>query len=186
MHPPASVEGRERLRLFVGLPLPGDAVERLVDWQARSLAGRGEARLVPPENLHATVAFLGSRPAADADAVLDVLRAAAAGARPPVLVPARYRETRSVGMLVFADEDGRAARLAAEVGEALERLGLYERERREWLPHVTVLRFRRPPRLSPPLPDLPRVSPSEVALYHSVLRPTGAQYEIVESVALDA
>jgi 2'-5' RNA ligase len=66
----------------------------------------------------------------------------------------------------------------------LEELGVYERERRKWLPHVTVLRFRRPPKLSPPLPDLGRVSPSEVALYHSVLRPGGAQYEILESVAL--
>ena len=64
------------------------------------------------------------------------------------------------------------------------RLGVYERERKRWLPHVTVLRFRRPPRLTPPLPDLGRVSPSEVALYHSVLRPTGAQYEILESFHL--
>jgi 2'-5' RNA ligase len=89
-------------------------------------------------------------------------------------------------MVVLDDEEGRATRLAGGVGEALERLGVYERERREWLPHVTVLRFRRPPRLTPSLPDLGRVSPSEVALYHSVLRPTGAQYEIVESVALRA
>ena len=89
-------------------------------------------------------------------------------------------------MVVLDDEAGRAARLAGAVEEGLERLGIYERERREWLPHVTVLRFRGPPRLAPPLPELGRVSPSEVALYHSVLRPTGAQYEIVESVALAA
>jgi 2'-5' RNA ligase len=102
-----------------------------------------------------------------------------------VLEATRYRETRSVGMVVLEDEDGRAAGLADEVGEGLERLGVYERERRPWLPHVTVLRFRRPPRLRPELPGLGRVSPSELALYHSVLRPTGAQYEIVDSVALD-
>jgi hypothetical protein len=47
-----------------------------------------------------------------------------------------------------------------------------------------VLRFRERPRLRPALPDLGAVGPSEVALYHSVLRPTGAQYEIRESVAL--
>ena len=89
-------------------------------------------------------------------------------------------------MVVLDDEEGRATRLAGEVGEGLEHLGVYERARRKWLPHVTVLRFRRPPRLTPSVPDLGRVSPSEVALYHSVLRPTGAQYEIVESVALRA
>jgi 2'-5' RNA ligase len=101
-----------------------------------------------------------------------------------MLTVARYRETRSVGMVVLEDEQGRAARLAEVVGEGLERLGVYEREARRWLPHVTVLRFRRPPRARPAVPALGPVSPSEVALYHSVLRPTGAQYEILQSVPL--
>ena len=39
-------------------------------------------------------------------------------------------------------------------------------------------------RLSPQLPDLGAVNPSEAALYHSLLRPTGAQYEVLESVSL--
>ena len=87
-------------------------------------------------------------------------------------------------MVVFDDEDGRAAELAGRLFERLEGLGVYERERREWLPHVTVLRFRERPRLELVPPALGPVSPSEVALYHSVLRRDGAQYEIVESVAL--
>ena len=178
-----SVSGHDRLRLFVALRLPGETVARLVAWQASELAG-SDARLVPEGNLHVTLAFLGSRPAADVDAVLGVVRAVADRAERPTLEPARYRETRSVGMLALADEDGRATSIAEGVGEGLEQLGVYRRERREWLPHVTVLRFRRPPRLRPRLPDLGRVSPSEAALYHSVLRPTGAQYEIVESVVL--
>jgi 2'-5' RNA ligase len=182
--PAGSVGEHERLRLFVGLPLPAGAVERLAAWQRRELAALADARLVPPENLHVTVAFLGHRPAGDVDRVLRVLRAAARENGPPLLTAARYRETRSVGMLVFADDDGRAARLAGAVGKGLERLGVYERERRRWLPHVTVLRFRRAPGAAPPLPDLGPVSPSEVALYHSVLRPTGAQYEILQSVPL--
>jgi hypothetical protein len=47
-----------------------------------------------------------------------------------------------------------------------------------------VARFRERPRLTPAVPDLGSFSPSEVALYHSVLRPAGAQYEILVSVAL--
>ena len=181
----ASVAGRERLRLFVALVLPADVVDPLVAWQRKELAGAGEVRIVPPENLHVTIAFLGGRPASDAEPIVGLLRRLATGAKRPVLAPIRYRETRSVGMVVFEDEDHRAAKLAADVFTGLEQLGVYEREKREWLPHVTVLRFRgRPPRLSPALPDLGAVSPSEVALYHSVLRPSGAQYEIVESVAL--
>ena len=87
-------------------------------------------------------------------------------------------------MVRLEDAEGRATMLADGVGEDLERLGVYERERRAWLPHVTVLRFRKPPRLRPEPPDLDPFSPSEVALMMSVLRPTGAQYEVVESIPL--
>ena len=181
----ASVAGRERLRLFVALVLPPEARERIVEWQGRELGGIDSIRVVAPDNLHLTIAFLAERPTHEADAILSVVREAAGSAAPPVLTPARYRETRSVGMVVFEDESQRATTLAGELFTGLERAGVYQRERRQWLPHVTVLRFRsRPPRLAPPLPDLGEVSPSEVALYHSVLRPSGAQYEIVESVAL--
>jgi 2'-5' RNA ligase len=182
----ASVEGRERLRLFCALPLPDDAVAALVAWQRRELDGVRDVRVVPPAHLHVTLAFLGSRPAGEVEGILGVLREAAGASGPPILTPVRYRETRSVGMVLFADEEERAAALAEHVWEGLERLGVYERERRKWLPHVTVLRFRRQPRLSPPPPELGPVSPSEAALYHSVLRPSGAQYEIVDSVALHA
>jgi 2'-5' RNA ligase len=182
---PATVAGRERLRLFVALVLPADAVDRLVAWQRDELVDAGGARILPRENLHVTIAFLGGRPASDADRIVEAIRTPAANAKRPVLTPSRYRETRSVGMVVLEDEDDRAATLAESVFTGLEQLGVYEREKREWLPHVTVLRFRGPPpRLSPALPELGAVSPSEVALYHSVLRRSGAQYEIVESVAL--
>ena len=93
-----------------------------------------------------------------------------------------YRETRSVGMLGFDDEGGRAAALAVELQTRLEALGIYERERRRWLPHVTVLRFRERPRLRPVLPELEPFVPSDAAAYLSRLRPGGAQYEVLESV----
>ena len=180
----ASVEGRERLRLFVAFRLPGDALQAIAGWQRDALGAPVDVRVVPQENLHATIAFLGSRPADElAPIATAVGKAARDGAR-PVLRPTRYRETRSVGMLVFDDEEDRATRIAEDIQQRLERLGVYKSEHRPWLPHVTVARFRRPPRLKPPLPDLGAVSPSEAAVYHSVLRPGGAQYEVLESVAL--
>ena len=87
-------------------------------------------------------------------------------------------------MVVLEDETGEGVRVAARLFERLEELGVYEREKRPWLPHVTVLRFRSPPRLQPPMPDLGAFSPSDAAVYHSLLRPSGAQYEILETVAL--
>jgi len=181
---PASVEGDERVRLFCALRLPAETVERLVAWQREVLAGVREARVVTRDNLHFTLAFLGHRPVAELPQIVGALRDAAARAARPRLSVRGYRETRSVGMLTCDDEDGRAAALAADLHERLEALGVYERERRRWLPHVTVLRFRRRPRLRPALPELEPFAPSDAAAYLSRLRPGGARYEVLESVAV--
>ena len=177
-----NVGADERLRLFFGIRLPGDTARSLEGWQERKLAGAG--RIVPPEHLHVTLAFLGHRPRDELDALTAALRDAAVVAQRPRFTVQRYRETRSVAMLVLRDEDERATVFAEDLQARLERLGAYMRERRPWLPHVTVLRFREQPRLRPEPPDLPPFSPSDAALYHSVLLPSGAQYEVIESAAL--
>jgi RNA 2',3'-cyclic 3'-phosphodiesterase len=176
-----SVVGDERLRLFCALTLSGDVLDAVERWQHRAL-DRG--RIVGRDNLHITLAFLGHRPAAELEPVADELRAAAVASERPELTVRRYRETRSVGMLVLDDADNRATRLAEDLHGRLERLGVYEPERRRWLPHLTVLRFRAPPRLDPPLPELPPIVPSEAAVFISRLRPGGAQHEVLESVPL--
>lgn len=180
----ASVESRERLRLFVAFALPGETVRAIARWQRDELGAPDGVRIVPRDNLHATIAFLGSRPAHELPSIATAVGDAAQDGARPVLRATRYRETRSVGMLVFDDEDGRAARIAADVQRRLERLGVYKSEKRAWLPHITVARFRQPPKLDPRLPDLRAVSLSEAAVYHSVLRPGGAQYVVLESFAL--
>jgi 2'-5' RNA ligase len=175
------LEGRERARLFCALRLPEETLGTLCDWQAAHIRG---GRTVPREHLHITLAFLGHRPVEELESILAAMREAAAAAGPIRLVPERYRESRSVGMLVLSDLAGTATRLAEDLFGRLERLGVYEPEQRRWLPHLTVLRFRERPRLKPPLPELGEFSPSDAAVYHSVLRSTGAQYVVVESFAL--
>jgi RNA 2',3'-cyclic 3'-phosphodiesterase len=177
------VEGGERLRLFVALLLPDEAVARLAEWQALELPERPGLRIVPPENLHVTLAFLGNRPAAELESITEAVRASAGG-EPPMFEPGCYRETRSVGMIVLGDEERRAGTLAERLFDRLEALRIYEPERRPWLPHVTVVRFRARPRLSPPLPELGGVVSSEMAVMISRLHPGGARYEVLESVPL--
>ena len=181
---PGSFEGRERIRLFCALRLPPETVDGLVEWQRHVFGDARDVRVLSAEHLHITLAFLGHRPVGEVEAILDALREAAAGAERPLLSVRRYRETRSVGMLTFDDEDGRAQALAGDLHGRLEALGVYEPERRRWLPHVTVLRFRERPRLRPDLPALEPFTPSDAAAYLSRLRPGGAQYEVLESVAL--
>ena len=173
--------GDERLRLFCALRLPADVAGCLAEWQARQLRG---GRVVPADDLHVTLAFLGHRPAGDLAGVVSALREAAVETGPVRLRVAGYRETRSVAMLTLDDVGGVATALAGRVQERLEAAGLYRREGRPWLPHVTVLRFRERPRLRPPLPEPGEIVPSDAAVYMSRLGPGGARYEVLETVSL--
>lgn len=179
MSRPGTVEGDDRIRLFLALELPPGAVEALRRWGEEHLSGGR-----PVASFHITLAFLGRQPRGVLGSVVDVLRREAAETEPFLLEPVRYRETRSVGMLVLDDTTGRASALADRVQVGLERLGVYERERRPWLPHVTVVRFRERPRLSPPLPELEPFAPSGAAALLSRLHPSGAMYETLETCAL--
>jgi 2'-5' RNA ligase len=179
--PRATVEGDDRIRLFLALEVPGDLAEELARWGKRQPVG---GRVL--ESFHVTLAFLGAQPRSLVAPIADLLRREAAATEPFELELVRYRETRSVGMLVLADPSGRATQLAERVQRGLERLGVYERERRPWLPHVTVLRFRERPRLRPPLPATRTFVPSEAAALLSRLHPSGAKYEVLESCSIGA
>jgi 2'-5' RNA ligase len=181
---PASVEGHERLRLFVGFPVPDAAAGELAAWAANLDAP--DARRVRPEDLHFTIAFLGHRPRADADRIAEILDECGPRAVRPEFVVRRYRETPRVGMLAYKERSvaQHGEEHAYEVQRRLEEEGFYVRERRPWLPHVTVLRFRTPPRLRPLLLPSEPVTPSETAAYLSLLGSGGAQYEIIHRVQL--
>ena len=171
----------ERLRLFLALRIPDDALGEIERWQREQLPN---VRLVRREHLHVTLAFLGHRPRGELDAIVDTLREASAGVGEIRLTPVRYRETRSAGTLVLEDEGGCATALAGDLQERLEGLGVYRREGRQWLPHVTVARWRERPRLRPESPPQRTFVPSDAAAYLSRLHPDGARYDVLESVAL--
>jgi 2'-5' RNA ligase len=155
--------------------------DALADWQARELR---DGRIVPLQNLHVTLAFLGGRPAGELPAILQLLERAAADSAPPVLELDGWRETRSAGMLVFADRTGHGTTFAGRLQRELAALGVRRPEQRPWLPHVTVLRYRERPRLRPPLPELGAFAPSDAAAFLSRLHPSGARYEVLESFSL--
>ena len=173
--------GDDRLRLFLALRLPGDALDEIEQWQRSELRG---VRILPRDHLHVTLAFLGHRPAEELDSIAGALHDAAARAGEIRLTPVRYRETRSVGMLVLDDAGGHATALANDVQARLEGLGVYERERRPWLPHLTVARWRERPQLRPASPPGRTFVPSDAAAYVSRLHAAGARYAVLKSVAL--
>lgn len=176
----ATVEGDGRLRLFLALDLPDGVVAELDAWAERHLQGAGRR----PSGLHVTLAFLGYQSESALAAITGALREEAAATRAPLLAPLRYRETRSVGMVLLDDPSGEATSLAGRLHVRLEQLGVYRPERRPWLPHVTVVRFRERPRLDPPVPEIEPFTPSGAAAYLSRLRSSGARYEVLESCPL--
>ena len=175
----ATVDGDERLRLFVALELPDVVVETLRAWSEAHVASGRRAH-----TFHVTLAFLGARPAHELHAILGAVRESALETSPFELELVRYRETRSVGMLVLADRSGEATRLAERVQTRLEELAVYRPEARRWLPHITVVRFRERPNLAPPLPEIGSFAPSGAAAFLSRLRRSGAHYEVIESYPL--
>jgi 2'-5' RNA ligase len=176
------------VRLFCALQLPGETVEAIAAWQLEHLHG---GRVVPAENLHITLVFLGSRRLAEVPAIAAELRGAAAAAGPTSFELRSYRETPRVGMLVLEETTGmsRAAGLVTDLERRLTALGIDLRVRQPWRPHVTVLRFRERAGLAPALPNIRSIHVVRSALYRSSLgrgsaASSGARYDALETAAL--
>jgi 2'-5' RNA ligase len=175
-------------RLFIAFRLPASVVEALVLWQHDAIAHVSNLRPTTPAQLHVTAIFLGSTPAAEVPAVTEVLRHAMRTARRPIFRIDRYHETARVGMLTLREElvgqdhyAGRASELTGHLMVALEASGRYVREFRAWRPHVTIARFRTPPRLRLEPPAVAPFPPTDVALYESALSPAGSTYTALEA-----
>ena len=177
-------------RLFAALELPADAREALVQWRAGVVSEVPGLRPVRPEDLHATLCFLGSRPVGDVDAI-----SAACGvvAGEPVVdsafgeglwLPARRPRVLAVGL---RDDDGVLAAVQSALSRALVAGGWYAPESRPFLAHVTVARVGRDARVRAvelPAPPSFAVRCSVVTLYRSRLGSGGARYEPLASVSL--
>jgi 2'-5' RNA ligase len=174
------------MRLFVALELPAQVRASLAAWAA---AAAPEAmRRVPAESLHVTLAFLGARAPADAEAVAGLLGALARPVGELAVGGVLWLPPRRPGVLAVALQAGPAltalhADLVACLGDAIG----FEPERRTLRPHVTVARARREARLraaptDPPPPAL-AFAPEALVLYRSHTGPGGARYEALARAA---
>jgi 2'-5' RNA ligase len=170
-------------RLFVALELPDDARERILVWQQDALGKYASLRLVRPDALHVTLAFLGHHPEGEVDPIAAAALSRVAGLPAPLLepvavvgVPPRRPRLFAVDL---ADPGGRAAAVQAAVAAPLVEGGWYEPEQRPFWPHLTVARVRareRPPRVDAEPPP-GAFEAREVVLYRSKLGRGGAQYQ---------
>ncbi len=185
-----------RARLFVALDLPTDLREGIVAWGRRELRDPA-LRVVAPESLHVTLAFLGylrEREIGRLGEIVAGLRAVAPTLRleDPVAKPS-LRRARLFALPASAPG---AVSLQRELEQKLVAERLYKPEKRPFWPHVTVARVRsagrgtrRPATVERPPGALPKalLAPAlcvRVTLYRSVLQPQGSRYTPLAQVEL--
>ena len=177
-----------RVRLFAALDVPEAVREELASWAARVGGPIERLRLLAPESLHVTLAFLGWRGEEEAGPIGALVADCARPVPALALGGAAWLPPRRARVLAaeVGDRDGALAALQASVSEALAEHAGYEPERRAYRPHVTVARargeLRRPPDVEPPAPL--EFDGAAVTLYRSRLGRGGARYEPVARTAL--
>lgn len=184
--------------MFVALELPAATHDALVSWQRDLLAlCPDELRAARPDSLHVTLAFLGYRPQRDATRIAAALeqpvrasdsielgfadRLAPRPARKPRFYAAPLESTPPL-------QDFRAA-----VAGCLTAAELFEDERRDFWPHVTLCRVKSAVRAHYAPAGLPAApaalagqtfTATRVTLYSSELLPQGAQHTPLAKFAL--
>ncbi|HEY8561401.1 MAG TPA: RNA 2',3'-cyclic phosphodiesterase [Pyrinomonadaceae bacterium] len=179
-------------RIFVAADISDEARRRAAAYIEEL---RGEFRQVrvgwdKPEKLHLTLKFLGNSDDAQIKEVENIVAGIAAEtARFKLRIGETgiFPNARSPRVLWInvKDEAGNLARINDRLEAACEKIG-FEREKRKYVPHLTIGRVREPNRAK----DLARahlgtkfepvgVEISEIVIYESKLLPTGSVYSVV-------
>jgi 2'-5' RNA ligase len=187
------------MRLFIAIELP-DLVRRSLSALSKDLAFAQvpTASLIRPENLHLTIKFLGEVVDPDVSRLCNVLKQVPAIGLIHLMpdhvecLPERG-PVRTICIGVAGDLD-RLQALYDSIEDISEQLGV-RKERRRFLPHITIARLRRT--LSPAIrPSLEGValgrSPNqrfdvrEFVLMQSVLERQGARYAPVARFPIES
>lgn len=183
------------MRLFVALETPGDVRRAIGELIGRLKPLCRAARWAPPEGMHVTLKFIGHAIADDDAEKLAATRAALAAVRSSEPVEIVYRgvgffpdERRPRVVWCGVEASANLAQIAAEVELGLQPLGI-ESEKRAFVPHLTLARFKSPDGVA----TLVRAAAefagrefgsgreTEFHLFESKLKPGGAEYRKLES-----
>jgi RNA 2',3'-cyclic 3'-phosphodiesterase len=130
------------IRCFVAisLPLPANAASVVEDLTTLTRTEELQLRIVPPENFHITLKFLGN---VDADQVgfLDSILRDQCAKHSAFTLRARGIGYFKDSMHLNIVSDKNLDRLVSDLNKAFAFLG-YERERKKYLPHITLARFK--------------------------------------------
>jgi 2'-5' RNA ligase len=179
------------MRTFIAIDLEAP-LKRNLEALIAELRPMGQnVRWVNAEGMHLTLKFLGEIPDLKAGPISDALEHIA-GACPAF--PLRLKGTgyfppgrRDPRVLwVGVEGDHRLMVLQKDVEAAMEKMG-FEREKRDFHPHLTLGRVKSPGRLGPLLLELDKrqgtdfggMTVDRVTFFRSTLRPSGAAYSVI-------
>jgi 2'-5' RNA ligase len=185
-----------RARLFIALDLPDPLREGIVAWGREELRDPA-LRVVAPESLHVTLAFLGYLPEREIERLAEIVHGLTA---PPPTVelgnPVAKPSLRRARLFALPVASSGAVGLQAQLEQVLVAKRLYKPEKRPFWPHVTVARIKsagrgpgRPASVEEPPGALPKrlLGPAlcvRMTLYRSVLQPQGSRYAPLAQVEL--
>jgi len=186
------------MRAFLGIDLDPEVrgdLASLSEAVRHAAPGWSGEKWVPPDNLHLTLRFLGQidrNMAEDLVARLSVEVRAGESFVLPCLVPAEpVPGPRRARMLWtrYEDPEGRCAALAATVDDVLAEFGIGPEER-PFVPHVTLVRARRPRPFTCPAEVWATTTCSSmsvrcVTLFSSVLSRSGPHYDRIAHIPLE-
>ncbi len=181
------------VRCFIGIRF---ALTTEIDPLRKAIARLAElkessVRLVPDENLHITLKFVGSVEESKLAAIEGIMKQVAAQHAPMSL------ESRGMGFFknsiwVGIAENEMLARLAANLNIACVPLGIAQEEK-AYLPHVTVARLGKGAKLklSQLLEEFGdqswgELTANKICLYRSDTLPEGARYTVISEAELPA
>jgi 2'-5' RNA ligase len=186
------------IRSFIAIDFPEETRSALEDVQERLKQSGAGVRWVKPGSIHLTLKFLGNIQVAQVE---DIARAVAREIQdqPPItLRPAGLGAfpSRRKPRVIWIGMEGEVQRLngiQARLENALEPLG-FDREKRPFRPHLTIGRVKDRRRLQSlidamaelKIPEFDSFDVTEIILYKSDLRPTGAIYTKLHRVPLAA
>ena len=183
------------IRSFFAIKIPEEYKEELLRIMDALRQTGADVKLTRPENVHLTLKFLGDIQESMAPKLAGAVRDMTAGQKPFCL--------RTQGMGVFpgtsrprviwlglADDADGLNTLYKSVQNAAESLG-FSKDDRAFKPHLTLGRVRSAKGKEALLTELKKLDPkplefkaSEIILFQSVLKPSGAVYTPLERIAL--
>lgn len=173
------------MRSFIGIPLPGTAVNTIGPVLTAGKKTINSVKWVKPENIHITLLFLGEIEFGEGEAIKKIVGNGLSGFKPfhvTVKGIGGFPSLNAPRVLYLPVTEGteQCSSLYAAVSKLCA--PFVKKEKRKFTPHCTIGRIRKGKKCTTAdisaLPDYPPTSftVGEIIMYQSVLQPDGPVY----------